>query len=399
MNSTPRDPRSSSYIPTLDGWRAIAISSVMVCHSLHFYGSADLVPPHWRLFNDILARLGTFGVALFFAISGYLICTLLLVEREKTGVISLRSFYIRRAFRIIPPAFVYLGVLALLAAWGLIQLQRGELASAALFYSNYWTSKSWFTTHFWSLSLEEHFYLLWPSLLGFLGPIWAAGCALAVVVVTPIARPFAIAGLSGNDLAQALEKTPMRLESFMIACLIAILLRNRRVRERCATFFRMHVWFLLCLMLGATILLATRLERLHIDGRSIESLLLAAIVAVTTLRPLDWVGRILELAPLRFVGRISYSIYLWQQLIMQPVNEWSVAGNILPMFVKIGIVIGLALLSYQYIEQPFMRWGRRLAAQKQLPATTPRLASLNHDGSSRVERLQVESPCAPEQNG
>ena len=206
MASTPRDPRTSSYLPTLDGWRAIAISSVLVCHSLHFYGSPELVPPQWRLVNDVLARLGTFGVALFFAISGYLICTLLLVEREKTGQISLRSFYIRRVFRIIPPAFVYLGVLALLAAWGLIQLQRGELTSAALFYSNYWTGKSWFTTHFWSLSLEEHFYMLWPGLLSLLGPIGAGACALGVVVITPIVRPFVIAGLSGNDLAKAPRK-------------------------------------------------------------------------------------------------------------------------------------------------------------------------------------------------
>ena len=184
----------------------------------------------------------------------------------------------------------------------------------------------------------------------------------------------------------------------MIACLIAILLRNPKVRERCVRFCKMPVWLLACLLLGATILLAAKLERLHIDGRSIESLLLAVIVAITTLRPFDWVGRILELAPLRFVGRISYSIYLWQQLIMQPGNEWNLSGNILAMFVKIGIVIGLALLSYKFIEQPFMRWGRRLAAGKQIPSPTPPMASLDHPGSSGIEHLQVESPCAPQEN-
>ena len=205
---------------------------MLICHGLHFYGPPDLVAPRLRLLNYALVRSGTFGVALFFAISGFLICSLLLAERENTGGISLRSFYTRRAFRILPPAFTYLLAMAVLAWFGLIHLQRGELASAAFFYSNYWTDKSWFTDHFWSLSLEEHFYFLWPGLLAFLGNKRAAICAVAVMIATPIIRPLAIAGLSGSDLTWALAKTPMRLESFMVACLIAILLRNPGVRKR-----------------------------------------------------------------------------------------------------------------------------------------------------------------------
>src|SRR5207248_5891757 len=106
----------------------------------------------------------------FFAISGYLICTRLLVEEETTGSISLRSFYIRRVFRILPPAYVYLAVVAGLSAAGMIAAAWTDIASAALFYSNYIEPRSWFTGHFWSLAMEEHFYLLWPPLLLLLGP-------------------------------------------------------------------------------------------------------------------------------------------------------------------------------------------------------------------------------------
>src|ERR1700704_6096543 len=106
MPTSSTASRTLNHIPTLDGWRGIAISCVLLCHGLHFYGSDASLPPLLRAINYLVARLGTFGVALFFAISGYLICTLLLVEREKTGDISLRSFYIRRVFRILPPAFV-----------------------------------------------------------------------------------------------------------------------------------------------------------------------------------------------------------------------------------------------------------------------------------------------------
>ena len=89
---------SEDYIPTLDGWRAIAISLVLLSHSARSSATAE--------------HLGFLGVALFFGISGYLICTKLLVERERSGKISLKRFYWRRGFRILPGSLIYLGVIA-----------------------------------------------------------------------------------------------------------------------------------------------------------------------------------------------------------------------------------------------------------------------------------------------
>jgi peptidoglycan/LPS O-acetylase OafA/YrhL len=372
MTAPAHDPRKSNYIATLDGWRGIAIFCVLFCHSLHFYGPYELVAPPLRPLNYVLARLGTFGVSLFFAISGYLICTLLLVEREKSGSISLRSFYIRRAFRILPPAFTFLIGLALLSAFGLIRLHYGELASAAFLYSNYWPDKSWFTTHFWSLSLEEHFYLIWPSLLAFLGNTRATICAAIVVCAMAIVRPLILAKVSLDDVPRLMEKTHMRLDSFMVACLVAILLRHPPLRQRFISVFRTPVWFSLAALLTVIVVTADKLGRHFIDARSIQAALLAIMVAATTLRPTDMIGRILELRPLKFVGRISYSIYLWQQLILQPVSTPNLALNLLHMLIKVAIVIGLAMLSYTFVEQPLIRLGRRLAEEtpRPIPATS-----------------------------
>ena len=173
-------------IPTLDGWRAVAIGAVMVSHG--FPLSSAATRPE-RALSYIAGHLGGLGVALFFAIRGLLITTQLLEEREHRGRISLGAFYIRRGFRILPAAYLYLAVLAISGVCGWLALRRGELSSAAFFYSNYWADRSWYTAHFWSLSMEEHFYLLWPALLAFLGVKRALAGAAALIAATALWRP------------------------------------------------------------------------------------------------------------------------------------------------------------------------------------------------------------------
>lgn len=153
----------SGYLPTLDGWRAIAIGMVLFTHYTH-----TSVWPRWA---EELKGSGRLGVDLFFAISGLLICSRLIEEERVTGRISLRGFYICRSFRIFPAAYLYLIVLALLAAGRVIAMDWPAWFSAVFFVRNYFTClvrDTWmnFTTgHFWSLAIEEHFYLILPGLL------------------------------------------------------------------------------------------------------------------------------------------------------------------------------------------------------------------------------------------
>ena len=155
----------STRLPALDGVRALAVLLVMLSHSLwRFPETAPWLP--W------LAQ-GALGVQLFFVLSGYLITTLLLRERDRTGRISLSSFYMRRARRILPAFLAYVAVIALLQALGLLNIPLRYYAyvlSQTWNYQVLWNPSvdptgHWYFGHYWSLALEEQFYLLWPLLL------------------------------------------------------------------------------------------------------------------------------------------------------------------------------------------------------------------------------------------
>ncbi len=147
----------TGYLPTLDGWRAIAIVAVLLDHAVA-YSPLGQVPWLYRL-----SRTGPNGVSLFFAISGFLICSRLLEEQRAFGRISLQGFYIRRACRILPPAMFYLAVIGVLALCGIVVVTGAEWWSCVFFFRNYlpasWIGQGWggYTVHYWSLAVEEHF--------------------------------------------------------------------------------------------------------------------------------------------------------------------------------------------------------------------------------------------------
>jgi len=155
-DSKPR-PTGASYIPTLDGWRAVAILAVLVCHGLD------------QRQHPFAEPLGSAGVLLFFSISGFLITRRMLDEESQTGAVSLRKFYLRRAFRILPPALFYLAAITFLGLMGVFPFSAEPILKALFFVRNYAyfdfaMPATWYSAHFWSLSVEEHFYLIWPFL-------------------------------------------------------------------------------------------------------------------------------------------------------------------------------------------------------------------------------------------
>jgi peptidoglycan/LPS O-acetylase OafA/YrhL len=157
--------RNSSYIPGLDGWRAIAIFFVLLAHdNEHSFGILNTHRIH---------EFGWAGVNLFFAISGLLICSRLLEEERLKGSISLHGFYVRRIFRILPPAWLFLIAVVILESTHFIVKSGNAVPAAFLMVTNFYLSihhappEALFTAHFWSLSVEEHFYLLLPAVLIF----------------------------------------------------------------------------------------------------------------------------------------------------------------------------------------------------------------------------------------
>ena len=154
----------SGYIPTLDGWRTIAVFAVIAFHAPAIHLG--------RFSLNALQEYGDRGVQLFFAISGVLICSRLLEEQRLHGSISLRGFYLRRLFRIQPAAMLMLGAAVLLGLIGVLRISAAPTMASLLSYRNFYdalggaaTADDRYTAHFWSLAIEEHFYLLLPAIL------------------------------------------------------------------------------------------------------------------------------------------------------------------------------------------------------------------------------------------
>jgi peptidoglycan/LPS O-acetylase OafA/YrhL len=359
---------AKDYRPTLDGWRAIAILLVMFAHagSEMFHPGGRYASPAWYA----LSRHGVFGVDLFFGISGLLICGRLLDEREKTGGISLGSFYIRRVFRILPPAFAYLATVGLLAVAGVIVVSPREWLSSVFFSRNYIVmpvDTGWYTGHFWSLAVEEHFYLIWPAALIALGSSRARrylpGIAIAVALWRVVDFHWFHQQIWPGVLSDSIyERTDTRFDGLLWGCWIALIASVPAYRAILARRLTAIVLAGLVIALIACIALNPPLQMAW------ESFLVPLVLAGTVLNPTMRFSRILEAPPIRWIGRISYSLYLWQQLFLvsskmpRPlpfgrVQEWPL--NIVAVFV-------CASASYYLLERPLVALGHSLSANRQL---------------------------------
>jgi peptidoglycan/LPS O-acetylase OafA/YrhL len=370
----------SGYLPTLDGWRAVAIAGVLVDHATSGF------IPHGGFLSYL--RTGANGVSLFFAISGFLICSRLLEEQQLCGRISLKGFYIRRACRILPAALTYLAGLAILLLLGWVTVAPIEWWSCILFFRNYLPPGAirpgWggCTIHFWSLAVEEHFYVLWPALLAFCGRVRARSVAIALALCVATWRWWDFHHQLVNRYLPGLlfpSRTDVRLDALLLGCLAALVVAEPRSREWLSRRFTAPAWWALVLTYALTQVVARR----HDYGLH-ESFLLAAVVAGTVLRPGSFVGRILENSAMRWVGRLSYSLYLWQQLFLVTGGRGplSILERFPWNFISLLIV---AALSYQFIERPMIRMGHRLAAPP-----TPGRTELRDDRPQRTEIVQPQ---------
>jgi peptidoglycan/LPS O-acetylase OafA/YrhL len=362
----------SEYIPTLDGWRGIAILLVLIQHGFFSHAQAFAHNSSWkRVLHATIDHSGPAGVILFFAISGFLICTRLLSHRALHARISLSDFYIRRCFRIIPPALVYLLVIAVLVLSGMFtRMSSAPFAwrdwySAALFFLNYNMGRhTWVIGHYWSLAVEEQFYLFWPGVLVLLGNRGASIAAMLTAMGAIAWRLFWILKVPLANQAHLLERTDIRLDSFMWPCFFAICLTSQNGRWVAGYLGRQPLQAILIAMLavislgGQIFYAGVFLEKMFVP------LFIALLVVSTVMNPSGWLGKILEVRGLRWIGRLSYSVYLWQQIVIFDQAAHSRLRIMVLLFcLKLPLILGLALASYYWIEVPFIRIGRRLAGR------------------------------------
>jgi peptidoglycan/LPS O-acetylase OafA/YrhL len=345
------------HLPSLDGIRALAALMVFASHA----GMGHVSP-------------GGFGVTIFFFLSGYLITTLMRREFEQTGRLDLGAFYLRRVYRILPPLYLVLAVIAVISLmFGWYQMTTiGGVISLLLQYSNYFILEHGgnpllpATGTFWSLAIEEHFYLVFPLLY-----LWAArrftrqGTALIFVAICVAAltwRCILIFAL-GADSDRTYLATDTRIDSLLFGCIMGVWMNPALDAE---PFSTRRSKFLM-LSIGLLLLLAG----FAIRDEGFRSTLRYTLQGIG-LFPLFWLVvrhpewplfRVLNTAPARLLGAISYVFYLSHLLWLSVANTLLTPG---PLAAAVALLLTLifSYIVYRTVELPFARLRHRMHARR-----------------------------------
>ena len=347
---------AGSRLPALDGLRAVAVFVVMVYH----FG--------------IAAVPGDLGVSAFFVLSGFLITWLLLKEHRATGDVSLRQFYTRRVLRIFP---AYYAFIALTFAADHVRGQAWPpgLASSALFYLvNYFNALHGHPTtsiaHAWSLGIEEQFYLLWPLLLLVLlrGGVARVARGLTVMIAVVVAwRCVLLFGLH-VDRAYLYNAFDTRFDNLAVGCLLATIAAAPRFQSVAGQLGRSPLAPLptiALLLLSRSGLGATYHYTL---GFTVDAVLVAVFIVQMLQLHGSTLWSWLESPVARYLGVISYPLYLWHQWGLGAGHHVRMAGPLGEFVAGIGASVLLASGSYYIIERPFLALKTRFAAPTAAPA-------------------------------
>jgi peptidoglycan/LPS O-acetylase OafA/YrhL len=349
--------RPLGYQPALDGLRAVAVALVIAYH-LGYSGVAG----------------GYIGVEVFFVLSGWLVCALLMNEHQRTGRIALGSFWMRRVRRLLPAiALVTAGTVAVAS---LAQPERlAELRTqgvAALAYHLNWRlivdQQSYFEAaggpsaleHLWSLSIEEQFYLVFPLLCGLVLTRWSRKVAVAVALGGAVAATVLRLALyePGADPSRVYFGTDTRAAGLLLGVALGVFWTPNRLRPHTSPRFTAALdgvaLAAAAVLAWYTVGLDEHRPAAFQEGFTAAQVATLVLIAVAVYPAPTWTVVLLSARPLRWVGQRSYGIYLfhWPVIVFlssapgeQPEGPRTVA-------VQVALTVGLAALSYRFVEQP-----------------------------------------------
>ncbi len=361
------------HIPCLDGLRAFAVLLVLLVHFPYVQGSV-LSKALWSVGQA--TRAGYIGVDLFFVLSGFLITRILLQEKTINGAIDFKSFFVKRALRILP--IYYISVLVATVCFG---YSSGSLASLLTFTFNFhvpFYPASNPLEHTWSLSVEEQFYLFWPFLIAAMPDRWGMFVTRYAVPGLSLAYALILASTLESEFAARLiyMSGPARMMSLSLGASLAFMEREGRIARDLNSF--------LLLILGVALLAGDNAGRrvglippggaywcIALPG---YALLSASTVSLLIFSSSNIVGSIrsaLTLHPVRYLGRISYGLYIYHYLVLWllDVPQYKV-GDIGTSFGRLFAALAISLLvagaSYRYLEQPLLSLKGRFRRQRSI---------------------------------
>jgi peptidoglycan/LPS O-acetylase OafA/YrhL len=354
------------HFPQLDGLRGFAILLVIVCHLLQFDSGMHVGGS---------GGLGGLGVLLFFVLSGFLITGLLDREKRQTGRISLSAFYIRRVLRLFPALFCFLAVLVLLIVLGIVTDTSWRTLAACLVYVRNLKGQGYSTAHIWSLSIEEQFYLFWPCIMRLVDRAKALRIAAAGVLAVSVFRMVGIHWQWGSyDLGAFYERSWYRFDSMLIGCAIALILSQSVRAGKLRTYLSSVA---LPVALWPAILAWTLWGESvsQVWYLTVQTIFASLILFNLVLAKESLYLRIFSNPLMGWLGRISYSWYLWQQLFTVFTSPAWHGLRTFPTNVAASLLIAVA--SQRFVERPFLRMKDRLGQRQRIDAA----AELRREGT------------------
>jgi peptidoglycan/LPS O-acetylase OafA/YrhL len=362
MDTRLDEPRRLGHRPVLDGLRGIAIFLVMLTHT------------------NVLPN-GYVGVDLFFALSGFLITTLLYEEWDRTGGISLKRFYGRRARRLLPALglMIVIALVVDMVCYPMTGWPFGWKALSSALFVNNWLAATGHARALgslnptWSLAQEEQFYLVWPMVLILMlrlraRPQLVAGVLLGAIGLLMVAAP------SGNaGPAYSIYYSPAaRAAELLFGCLGAVIWRHRLLGipqglmarlpvDMAAMLTQRRIWRgMFALVLAYLFVMLLFNSQLSTEQVYLSACLLAVPLIVNLVgTPGSVLARAIACPPLRFLGRVSYSLYLFHLLTRNVVYHYMPNGNLyLNALLTISVSIALAAVSWKILESRVLAGGR-----------------------------------------
>lgn len=368
------------YFANLDILRFIAAFMVVIAHAYEgwcgwwgYPGLMSVDGDHKTLssfgnYANTVIKNGGFGVDVFFLISGFLITYILLAEKDLTGKIDIKKFFIRRGFRIWPLYFLLIAVTPFIVSW--LNKPSPDYLSTALFYNNFhsMTTGNWEYpfAHFWSICVEEHFYLVWPFLVAFIPNRYLLNTFWTVLFISVIAR-FGF-NLYGKGFYYMYLHTLSRMDVLAIGAIGAYMYFNKSLRFTTPKYVRIALYILFVVVYAS--------EPYNIyDGMFLacfRKYFYVAVIAIGMsnflLNP-DALISFKKKNVFHYLGKVSYGVYMYSNILIAIIIEkiiapYNMVNMYLYFFLNIALTIIISIISYELFEKQFLKLKTRFEVVK-----------------------------------